>query len=171
MKKRFVTVLLLLTLSTSAVACGSNEPESSEPSQSLEETVSVPKEESNVESESESQSETESTPEVDSIEVSEKTLEDIENYLLDKGVLSGERVPKWAVLIGGIDGFMYKDSTGEIYEYDTNSEAYQKLANGEEISLEGMENFTLKAVSINGKFVLFGDDVSQELIDAFNSFE
>lgn len=109
--------------------------------------------------------------ESESIEVSEKTLEDIENYLLDKGLLSGERVRMGAELIGGIDGFKYKDSVGEIYEYDVNSEEYKKLANGEEIPLQGMEGFTIKAASVNGKFVLIGDDASQELINAFNSFQ
>lgn len=171
MKKRFITALLLLTLSASAVACGNGEAESSEPSQSLEETVSTPEEESNVESEPDNQSEAESTPENESSEVSEKTLDDIESYLLDKGVLSGERVQMGAELIGAISGFKYKDSVGEIYEYDINSEEYQKLANGEEIPLQGMDGFTMKAISVNGKFALFGDDVPQELIDAFNSFE
>lgn len=171
MKKRVITALLLLTLSASAVACGNSEAESSEPSQSLEETVSTPEEESNVESEPDNQSEAESTPENESSEVSEKTLDDIESYLLDKGVLSGERVQMGAELIGAISGFKYKDSVGEIYEYDINSEEYQKLANGEEIPLQGMDGFTMKAVSVNGKFALFGNDVSQELIDAFNSFK
>lgn len=172
MKKRVITALLLLTLSASAVACGNGEAESSEPSQSLEETVSTPEEESNVESEPDTQSEAESTPaENESSEVSEKTLDDIESYLLDKGVLSGERVQMGAELIGAISGFKYKDSVGEIYEYDINSEEYQKLANGEEIPLQGMDGFTMKAISVNGKFALFGDDVPQELIDAFNSFE
>ena len=116
MKKRVITALLLITLSASAVACGNGEAESSEPSQSLEETVSTPEEESNVESEPDNQSEAESTPENESSEVSEKTLDDIESYLLDKGVLSGERVQMGAELIGAISGFKYKDSVGEIYE-------------------------------------------------------
>lgn len=170
MKKKFVTALLLLALSTGAVACGGNEPENSNPPQSLEETSNA-QNENNEEPEPESQSKTESTAENDSAEVLEKTLEDIENYLLDKGVLSGERVQMGAELIGGIAGFKYKDSIGEIYEYDMESEEYKKLANGEEIPLQGMDGFTMKAISVNGKFVLFGDDVPQELIDAFNSFE
>lgn len=136
----------------------------------MEETSNA-QNENNEEPEPESQSKTESTAENDSAEVLEKTLEDIENYLLDKGVLSGERVQMGAELIGGIAGFKYKDSIGEIYEYDMESEEYKKLANGEEIPLQGMDGFTMKAISVNGKFVLFGDDVPQELIDAFNSFE
>lgn len=170
MKKKVLTALLLLALSSGAVACGGNEPRNSESSQSSEETISTPEAE-NSESNLEIQNEKESTSENDFTEVSEKTLEDIENFLLDKGVLAGERVQMGAELIGGIAGFKYKDSIGEIYEYDIESEEYKKLANGEEIPLQGMDGFTMKAISVNGKFVLFGDDVPQELIDAFNSFE
>ena len=171
MKKKFVTTLLLLVLSASTVACGENASKSNESPKSSETTSTVASNGSESTSEPESQSEMESTPANDSVEVSEKTLEDIENYLLDKGVLSGERVQMGAELIGGIAGFKYKDSVGEIYEYDTESEEYQKLANGEEIPLQGMDGFTLKAISVNGKFALFGEDVPQELIEAFNSFK
>lgn len=76
-----------------------------------------------------------------------------------------------AELVGGLDGFKYKDSIGEIYEYDTSSDEYQKLAAGEAIPLEGMAGFTITAIAVNGKFVLPDDDVPQELIGAFNFFE
>lgn len=170
MKKKVVAALLFICLSVCSAACGGNEQESSQPTQSLEETKNVSKEEEK-ESDPEVTVEPDNAHENNPAEASEKTLEDIENYLLEKGVLSGERVQMGAELIGGIAGFKYKDSIGEIYEYDTGSEEYQKLANGEEIPLQGMDGFTMKAVSVNGKFALFGDNVSQELIDAFNSFE
>ena len=47
-------------------------------------------------------------------------------------------------MIGAISGFKYADSYAEFYEYDETSDTYQALAAG---------------------------DVSQELIDAFNSFK
>lgn len=167
MKKKLVTALLFIILSANVVACGSKEATTNEP-------VKITEVESSIltnEKESESIIESDTEKESESIGVSEKTLEDIENYLLNKGLLSGERVRMGAELIGGIDGFKYKDSVGEIYEYDVNSEEYKKLANGDEIPLQGMEGFTIKAASVNGKFVLIGDDASQEMIDAFNSFE
>lgn len=167
MKKKLVTALLFITLSGNAVACGNKKTTTNEP-------VKIPEVESSIlttERESESIIESEKVQESQPNETSEKTIEDIENYLLDKGVLSGERVRMGAELIGGVDGFKYKDSAGEIYEYDVYSEEYKKLSNGEEIPLQGMEEFTVKAASINGKFVLIGDNISQELIDAFNSFE
>ncbi len=168
MKKKLITTLLFLALSVSTVACGnSKESVNNEPTNVAEsENAIMP-----TEKESEIIIGSDAEKESESIDASEKALEDIENYLLDKGLLSGERVRMGAELIGGIDGFKYKDSVGEIYEYDVNSEEYKKLANGEEIPLQGMEGFTIKAVSVNGKFILIGDDTSQELIDAFNSFE
>lgn len=171
MIKKFLTALLLLALSASSVACGGNVQESKEPSKSSEVVSNAPSDESKVTPAPESQNKTENASDNDPAKVSEKTLEDVEDYLLDKGVLSGERVQMGAELIGGIAGFKYKDSAAEIYEYDMGSEEYKKLANGEEIPLKGMESYTVKAVSINGKFVLFGDNVSQELIDTFNSFK
>lgn len=151
MKKKLAAALLAITLSVTMAACGGKEPSNI----NTPAVTEKPTEPSNSSSNKES----------------EKTLEDIENYLLDSGVLSGERVQMAAEMVGGIAGFKYKDSVGEIYEYDTESEKYIKLKNGEEISLEGMNGFTTKAVSINGKFVLFGNNVPQELVDAFNSFK
>lgn len=174
MKKKFLTLLLMTTLSASAVACGGNSPEANNNSTSSDISSTIPPESSESQpenDESENSAELESAPEDNSVEVSEKTLDDIESYLLEKGVLSGERIHMEASMIGGIDGFKYKDSIGEIYEYDVESEEYQKLANGEEIPLAGMDGYTVKATSVNGKFVLFGADIPQELIDAFNSFE
>ena len=56
----------------------------------------------------------------------------------------GEKTETMASMIGAISGFKYADSNAEFYEYDETSDTYQALASG---------------------------DVSQELIDAFNSFK
>lgn len=103
--------------------------------------------------------------------ITEKGLEDIENYLLSRKLLSGDRVQMAADMVGAVSGFKYTDTVGEIYEYDMESEEYKKLSAGEEIPLKGMEGFKMKAVSVNGKFVLFGDNASQDLINGFDSFE
>lgn len=167
MKKKIMILMLLTILSVSTAACVGKEPEINKPPQSTETLNKLP--ETN-ETESENSNEPESVSESNSIEMSEKSLEDIENYLLDKGILSGERTQMAASMVGGIDGFKYSDSGIEIYEYDITSEEYLALSNGEEIDLEGMEGFKISAVSINGKFVLLGEP-SQEAIDAFNSFK
>lgn len=100
----------------------------------------------------------------------EKTLDDVEQFLKEKNVLSGEKTKTAAEMIGAIDGFKYLESNTEIYVYDTDSEEYTKLSAGEEVPIKGMEGFFVKAVSVNGKFVLMGEP-SQEIIDAFNSFQ
>lgn len=100
----------------------------------------------------------------------EKTLDDVEQFLKEKNVLSGEKTKTAAEMIGAIDGFKYLESNTEIYVYDTDSEEYTKLSAGEEVPIKGMEGFFVKAVSVNGKFVLMGEP-SQEIIDAFDSFQ
>lgn len=91
---------------------------------------------------------------------------------MDKGVLSGEKTETMASMIGAISGFKYADSNAEFYEYDETSDAYQALAAGESVEIEGMSGFTVSAAAINGKYVLIASgDVSQELIDAFNTFK
>lgn len=92
----------------------------------------------------------------------------IEEYLLEKGVLSGDRVEMAAEMLGAIAGFKYEDA--EIYEYDTNSEEYLKLSSGESIPLQGVDGITLGALAVNGKYVLMGE-ASDELISAFKEFK
>lgn len=96
------------------------------------------------------------------------TLDGIEKYFSDKELLTGERTKKEASMIGGIDGFAYAESDIEIYEYDINSEEYKSLSNGEGVPIEGMENYSVTADAINGKFILLSD--SQKIINAFNNF-
>ena len=103
-------------------------------------------------------------------EASEPTLADMESYLLNKGVISGDRVRKAGEMVGAIDGVGYDEC--EIYLYDMNSESYQKVVNGEEIFIEGLESFggfTFDAV--NGSYALLVKGGGSELVDAFNSFE
>lgn len=96
------------------------------------------------------------------------TLDGIEKYFSDKGLISGNRIKKEASMIGGIDGFAYKDADIEIYEYDVDSEEYKTLSNGESVPIKGMENYSITADAINGKFVLLSDN--KKIIKAFNDF-
>ena len=175
MTKRLLAFLFFTLLSAELVACGNNKTENSRsPKESIETETSqrITVEEitlDNTEISHDSQA-IEENPQNTPENKPEHTLNDIENYLLDQGLLSGERTQMAAGLIGGIDGFKYSSSAGEIYEYDVNSDAYKKLSNGESITLEGMEGYSLKAFSTNGKFVLFGENIPQELIDAFDAF-
>lgn len=152
MKNKLLTVLLLSVMAVGILACG-NKDSNLEPSGEVSTT------------QTESDGSESSTPE----ESSERTLEDIEKFMLDNGAVSGERTQMVAEIIGGIAGFKYSDSGVEIYEYDVNTEEYISLSNGEEIPLQGMDGFTIGATAINGKFVLMGEP-SQEAIDIFNSF-
>lgn len=127
---------------------------------------------------------TETTDEIQTVEVDETivptqeaennkekyddTLEGIEKYFSDKGLISGERVEKYASMIGAIDGFAYEDSDIEIYEYDIASEQYKALSNGEGVPIEGMESYSITANAINGKFVLISNN--KKIIKAFKKF-
>ncbi len=184
MKKKLFILLSLFALSMVLAACGGKEPEAGEPATTSDVGSITPEEDNEAtgpeespdsaqpEEIPESNAEPENIPEPPlEDEKTEKTLDDLEAYLSSQGLLSGERVQMGADLIGAVAGFKYKGSIGEIYEYDTGAEEYKKLSNGEEIPIKGMEGYTMKAISINGKFVLFGDDAPQDLIDAFNAFE
>lgn len=98
------------------------------------------------------------------------TLEDLESYLLDEGVLSGEKAEVDAELMRAEDGVKYADSNVEIYEYDINSDTYNSLAEGASVGFDNAGPFSAKAV--NGKYVLIATgEVSQELVDAFKNFD
>ncbi len=100
----------------------------------------------------------------------ENTLEDMESWLLEEGVLSGERTEADAELMRAEDGVRYADSNVEIYEYDINSDTYNNLKSGASVGFDNAGPFSAKAV--NGKYVLIATgEVSQELVDAFKNFD
>lgn len=102
----------------------------------------------------------------------ERSLASLEQYMLDAGCLSGERVEKAAEMLGAIDGFGY-DCGIEIYQYDTSSDTYASISAGEEIPLQGMEGFSVKFNAVNGEFALiFSSDseADQTIIDTFMAY-
>lgn len=162
MKKKIITVMIAGMLALSATAC-----EGSGGSSDAPQNDSV-QEEENATPEAEQQTAEEESAE----EPAETTLADLETYLLDQGVLSGEKTETAASMIGATSGFKYADSNAEFYEYDENSDAYKTLSSGGSVEIEGMSGYAVSATAINGKYVLISSgDVSQELIDAFNSFK
>ena len=161
MKKKIITVMIAGMLALSATACGESGDNSDVP-----QNDSV-QEEKDATPESEQQAEEEPAE-----EPAETTLADLETYLLDQGVLTGEKTETAASMIGATSGFKYADSNAEFYEYDENSDAYKTLSSGGSVEIEGMSGYAVSATAINGKYVLISSgDVSQELIDAFNSFK
>lgn len=92
----------------------------------------------------------------------------MEDYLLDKNLLSGDRIEMAADMVGALSGFKYGDT--EIYEYDTSSEEYQELSSGNSIPLKGVDGYTVGALTINGKYVLMGE-ASDDLVKAFKDFK
>ncbi len=92
----------------------------------------------------------------------------MEDYLLKKGVLSGERTEMAADMVGAVSGFKYGDA--EIYEYDTSCEEYKELSSGNAIPLKGMEDYLISPLAVNGKYVLMGE-ASEDLIQAFKDFK
>lgn len=108
------------------------------------------------------------TAELDKYHSKDNQSEDIEGYLLDKNLLSGDRIEMAAEMVGALSGFKYGES--EIYVYDTSSEEYKELAAGNPIPLKGMESITVNALAVNGKYVLMGV-ASDDLIKAFKDFK
>lgn len=162
MKKKLITVMIAGMLALFATACGGSGDSSDAP-----QNDSV-QEEENATPEAEQQTAEEESAE----EPAETTLADLETYLLDQGVLSGEKTETAASMIGATSGFKYADSNAEFYEYDENSDAYKTLSSGGSVEIEGMSGYAVSATAINGKYVLISSgDVSQELLDAFNSFK
>ena len=104
---------------------------------------------------------------------SSSALNDLEQYLLNQGVLSGNRTDVFAQMIGAKSGMKYKDSGVEIYEYSPDTEDYKELAKGNSIGVEGFEGVEITAKAINGNFVLIETQdktASQDLINAFESY-
>ena len=162
MKKKIITVMIAGMLALSATACRESGDSSDAPQNDLV------KEEEDATPEAEQQTAEEESAE----EPAETTLADLETYLLDQGVLTGEKTETAASMIGATSGFKYADSNAEFYEYDENSDAYKTLSSGGSVEIEGMSGYAVSATAINGKYVLISSgDVSQELIDAFNSFK
>lgn len=99
MKKKISLLLTAFLLGAALSACGSN----AEEKPGNENTAGTPVEEQVL------------------VYRSNTTLADLEAYLLEKGVLDGERTEVEAEKVGAVDGFGYQDSNVEIYEYDTDS--------------------------------------------------
>lgn len=163
--KKIALIATMLTIATLCSACNAKtESTSAAPVETtIAETNTTATKEITTENLATTQQET-------NAQVNFYTLSDLENYLLDNNALSGKRTEMAADMVGAVNGFKYSEPKVEIYEYDINSNEYKTLSNGNEISLKGMENVTVKSTAINGKFVLFGD-VPQNVIDAFNSYK
>ena len=91
----------------------------------------------------------------------------IESYLLEKKLLSGERIEMAADMVGAVSGFKYGNT--EIYEYDIESENYKNLITENKITLKDF-GIDLIPLAVNDKYVIFGE-ASEELITAFKDFK
>ena len=101
-----------------------------------------------------------------------KSLDDVENYLQTAGVLIGEKTETAAVMVGAVNGFKYLDSSVEVYEFDTESEAYKKVLDTSEMDLSDL-SITIPVNAINGKYVLYCDesDTKEDIIKVFNEMK
>lgn len=170
MKKKLVTFILSICIVCSSASCGSSS-KSVEPQQ--EESVSAETDEATDSTETETQdpnSESVSVPENE--QSAETTIEDLEQYLLDHEVITGERTDKTASLIGAVSGFGYGNEDVEVYEFDVNSDAYKNLLETNSINLEYLGT-TITPAAINGKYVLIfsnNSDPDSNIVDVFNSY-
>lgn len=95
------------------------------------------------------------------------SIGDVETYLVDLGLLSGDRADTEAFAVGAKSGFKYADQGAEIYEYDITSGTYQSIAENGSLTIMG---FTFDFI-INHQFALLGSDLSEELVNAFLAFD
>lgn len=160
MKKKMVSIMLMLCLSCSLFSCGksssSNEDGENENTSTVESDKALSQESSG-------------EPETESAETS---LSDLEQYLLEQGAVTGERTDKTASLIGAVAGFGYGNENVEVYEYDLNSDAYKNLKDTNTINVESL-GVTLTPAAINENYVLiFSNDAEpdQNIVDIFNSY-
>lgn len=157
--KKMLAILLCIVMNVGMVACGESEESSATKSKDdvkVEDQTSKRVDKADNDSQND-----EVNKDKENMNV-EPTLSDLEEYMLAKGVLSGEKSEAYASMIGAEDGFKYLDSNAEFYEYDVNSEQYKNLTPGEEM-----------VTAINGKFVLIMDNgvEDQALLDAFMEFK
>lgn len=158
--KALFTCVIVACLAFGLMACGGKAPSgTSEPSsgatsqpQSSSSSISQPAQSSSTE------------PAI----ADTKTFKDFENGLADLGLTYSERVVMAAELVGGESGYKYKmeNYNIEIYQFDPNSEAYQKAETDGNITLEGFGDFPVYA---HGGFVMLEGDLPQEVVDLFNS--
>lgn len=157
MKKKIIALLMASTLAFGICACGGEKQDDT--------PKKTPKQE-----EYQKDAETPSTEENTNVEA-ETSLEGLEKYLLEKGLLTGSKTQTAAEMIGAKTGFKYPDSNAEFYEYDTNSDAYKTLVSSGSVEIEGMSGYSVSAKAINEQYVLISsENLSQELINAFNSY-
>lgn len=170
MRKKIVILLMISVLAISGCSKDDTSGSTSEPKSEIKTDTEATKSPDTASSIQETSTpdpeETSESPTKDN----ESSIEDIEKYMLDKGVVSGQKTQMAAEMVGAINGFKYSDSNVEVYEYDVNSKNYKALAKGKKIPLEGFDGYEIGAVSVNGKFVLIGEP-SKDAIKAFDSFK
>ncbi|HIY30331.1 MAG TPA: hypothetical protein H9732_05465 [Candidatus Mediterraneibacter avicola] len=158
MKKRITLLFITFLLGAALSACG-NDVEEKQGNESTDGTARV----------------VETT-----VYPSETTLADLEAYLLENGVLAGERTEVNAEKVGALEGFSYPDSNVEIYEYDMDSFPYDSLATGGCVGFTYAETDTtpaetggpFSAEAVNRQYVMIATgDVSGELRNTFGNFD
>lgn len=162
MKRKILFLSVVAALAFSTSACENNKPSNTDNVAQKQESAKDNSDSSVVKDE-EAKNAQESK--------NETSLEDLEKYLLESGVLTGSKTETAAEMIGAKAGFKYQESNAEFYEYDTNSDNYKTLSSGGSVELEGMSGFFVSASAINEQYVLISSgELSQELLDAFNSY-
>lgn len=163
MKKKLLTIMAVSTLTLSLAGCGSNDTSNvtttaTTETVTTEATTAAPTEEDTTEA-----STTEAPTEA---ETPQGTIDDLAQYLLDQGVVTGSTEEPLYTYIGAINGFKYLDSDVEVYEYDMTSDTYQEIVNTNSVS-------GLTVSAINGPYVLIfsNGNVDQAVIDSFNAFK
>ena len=173
MKKKIVTLIVSGILAASLWACGgdsaSSSANASTPTPTSASSAASKPTEDNTPDVSPTEEPTATPSPEEAIEMS---LSGLENYLLEKGVLNGNRTETAAEMVGASAGFKYADSNAEIYEFDKDSDAYKKLIETNTITLESFD-YTMTPSAVNENYVLLANNdaaLSQELIDAFNAY-
>lgn len=105
------------------------------------------------------------------VTVEEKTLSGLIKHLKDEKLIKGSETKMDASLIGGKTGVKYKDSSVELYEFDTSSKEYKNIEKTNKVTLSGF-NIELTVSAVNGKFVLLCEEAANkdDIIEAFMKY-
>lgn len=161
MRRKIIALLLCICISGIIAGCGSDDKTSGTDATNENNSGQAQESETNETQEPEEETKT------------ERSLDDLAAYLKDQGIITGEATETSAEMIGAIEGVKYADNNIELYQYDTSSEAYKTLEAGEELGIEGLEGYAVKAAAVNEEFVLIlsNDGENADAVNAFTSYK
>lgn len=168
MKKKMLSVCMCLVLA----GCGN--ATTTEPTETVKEsvqsTVIETKEVVEQETKTEVKEETTETFVEQVIEEKEYSLESLASYLIENGVVNDEPIQMAASMVKAEDGIKFKEPCKvEIYKYDTESEEYSVIYESKKVELEGF-NMEIEYSAIVDGYAILLEEENQSILDCFMNY-